>query len=115
MRSMRYRCDQSTGRCWMNEHVARLGVFDGAFSSSNRMFGFTDADGLAERNGRLLLLEVKAPSADIPTGQQVMFEKATRLLGSDFQVLVVWGRPDFVGHLEAQVWIDGTPSSRVFI
>jgi hypothetical protein len=49
----------------------------------------TDIDGLVERKGHFLLLETKAPTAQIKGGQEIMFQalRATKR----FTVLVIWG------------------------
>lgn len=61
----------------------------------------TDLDGLVERNGNLLLLEAKSPTAKIPRGQRILFD---RLVWAKcphcereikkFDVLVIWGEPN---------------------
>ncbi len=51
---MRYEC--AAGHCWLDEHVARLGEFDECFPGR---IGFTDVDGLVERNGHALVIELK--------------------------------------------------------
>ena len=106
---MRYQCDQRNGRCWQEEHVARLGTFDDAFAAGGapQRFGFTDVDGQVERNGCLLVIELKTPGAPLPAGQRIMYEQASRRIGDAYQPYVVWGAPDFSGSLMFQSWRDG--------
>ena len=114
MRTMRYQCDQARGRCWQEEHVARLGTFDAAFAAGRapRKFGFTDVDGQVERNGCLLVLELKTPGAPLPVGQRIMYEQATRRMGDAYRPYVIWGAPDFSGPLEFQTWRGGRTTGR---
>ena len=105
MRSMRFKCDaHPQGRCWLREHVARLGVFDDCFPGR---IGLTDVDGMVERHGCLLLVELKRPGATLPNGQRIVFERATRRMGSAFQPVVIWGENDFIGPLRWQRWVSG--------
>ena len=39
---------------------------------------FSDVDGIAEVNGRALVLEWKAQPTDIPTGQRIMWQRLTK-------------------------------------
>lgn len=114
MRTMRYQCDQQRGRCWLDDHVARLGTFDVAFSAGGapHRFGFTDVDGQVERNGCLLVVELKAPGAPLPVGQRIMYEQASRRIGDAYRPYVVWGAPDFSGPLEFQTWRGGRTTGR---
>ena len=114
MRTMRYQCDQQHGRCWLDDHVARLGTFDVAFAAggASRRFGFTDVDGQVERNGCLLVVELKAPGAPLPAGQRIMYEQASRRIGDAYRPYVVWGAPDFSGPLEFQTWLGGRTTRR---
>ena len=114
IRTMRYRCDQQRGRCWLDEHVARLGTLDVAFAAGGapRRFGFTDVDGQVERNGCLLVVELKAPGAPLPAGQRIMYEQASRRIGDAYRPYVVWGAPDFSGSLEYQTWLGGRTTGR---
>ena len=104
---MRYEC--AAGHCWLDEHVARLGEFDECFPGR---IGFTDVDGLVERNGHALVIELKRPGAPLPTGQRIVLERMTTRMGDDFQAIVVWGSQDWSGPLEWQRWERGRPSLR---
>ena len=98
----------------MEEHVARLGTFDQAFEVGGAppRFGFTDVDGQVERNGCLLVVELKMPGAPLPAGQRIMYEQATRRIGDAYRPYVVWGAPDFSGRLEFQTWRSGRTTGR---
>lgn len=49
-----------------------------------------DIDGCVERRGRLLMLETKAPGAEIPKGQEIMFRNLAR--SGIVSTIVLWGR-----------------------
>ena len=60
----------------------------------------TDIDGLVERKGKFLIIEAKAPSANLQVGQEITFE-ALRQTGL-FTIIVVWGETNKSSRIE--VW-----------
>jgi len=67
---MRFSCDG--GRCYLNDKVPKLGVFDDCFPGK---IGFGDVDGLIERRGNFLFIEWKEPGASLTTGQSITLKK----------------------------------------
>ena len=48
----------------------------------------TDGDGIVERNGYFLLIETKKKGANIPIGQQILFDAFVR---QGNHVMIIWG------------------------
>ncbi len=63
------------------------GFLDGCFGKTG--IRVTDIDGMVERNGRFLVIETKSNGANIPIGQQRMFQAMAD--DGKFTVIVVWG------------------------
>jgi hypothetical protein len=55
---------------------------------SNRAAVPSDLDGILERNGQFLVIECKAGSDSLSTGQRIMLEALARI--PSFTVLLVW-------------------------
>ena len=73
--------------CWIEQHAVDFREFDECFAGKIRM---TDVDGMVERNGHLLLVEWKrGETTSIPTGQEILFKKVTKL-SPGVQVFVIW-------------------------
>jgi hypothetical protein len=81
---MRFSCDG--GRCYLNDKVPKLGVFDDCFPGK---IGFGDVDGLIERRGCFLFIEWKEPGASLTTGQLITLKKLAAV--PYFTVLMVEG------------------------
>ena len=79
---MRWDC-QSDG-CFLGKKIVRLFDFDDCFGGK---IGFTDIDGLVERNGHFLFTEWKAEGEALPVGQRILFEQLTK--ASDRIIVVV--------------------------
>lgn len=62
--------------------------------------GFTDLDGITEKNGNFLVLEFKIEGAPIPKGQRILFDALAAL--PQFNVIVVWGPTDY--PKQAMIW-----------
>ena len=70
--------------------------FDGCFGDTK--ISMSDIDGVVERNGQFLVIETKSTGTPVPMGQSIMFSSFTRL--PEFRVLVVWGKPGHVTHMQ---------------
>ena len=81
---MRFSCDG--GRCYLNDKVPKLGVFDDCFPGK---IGFGDVDGLIERRGNFLFIEWKEPGASLTTGQSITLKRLAAI--PNFTVLMVEG------------------------
>ena len=96
--------DCSEKGCWRDQYLPDLTVFDDCFP---RRIGFGDVDGIVERNGRLLILELKSLGQPLTDGQRIMHERLSQSLGEAYQAVVIWGAPDFTRPLKMQMWIKG--------
>jgi len=63
-------------------------ILDGCFGDSK--ISVSDIDGFVERNGKILILETKAPGVKIPTGQNIAFNSFVR---QGITVFLIWGYP----------------------
>lgn len=81
---MRFSCDG--GRCYLNDKVPKLGVFDDCFPGK---IGFGDVDGLVERRGNFLVVEWKEPGGSLTMGQLITFKHLSSV--PTVTVLVVEG------------------------
>jgi hypothetical protein len=63
------------------------GILNGCFGDT--MIKPTDVDGEVERHGLFLRFETKAPGANIPVGQDIMFRRLAKT--GIFTVFVIWG------------------------
>jgi len=66
------------------------GILDGCFGETK--IKPTDIDGFVERKGNFLWLETKALGAQIPYGQQLVFDALIKI--DCFTVMVIWGNTD---------------------
>lgn len=73
------------------------GFLDDCFGSTG--IRVSDLDGIVERNDWHLVLEGKGPGVPVKRGQRRMFASLVR---KGFTVVVIWGRPSTVEHM--QVW-----------
>lgn len=65
-------------------------IFNGIFS--NKKIRITDGDGMVERAGNLLILEVKSPGKEIPLGQAIMYSNLSK--AGTAAIIVLWGKDD---------------------
>lgn len=63
------------------------GILNGCFG--NTRIRLSDLDGIAERNGKFLVVEAKSPGKEIPMGQMIMYKHLVDL--GCFTVILVWG------------------------
>lgn len=85
IREMAWDChtDPKTGEsrpgvnCYLKKRVLRFSLLNEALPDG---MGFTDGDGLVERNGHLLLLEWKDPTCPLKLskGQYLLYKRGTR-------------------------------------
>jgi len=86
-RTFRWNCKMDG--CFREKKCPDLTVFDDCFPNKNSL---GDVDGINETNGKGLLLEWKTSSANIPTGQRIMYQKLTKT--GILSVLVVLGNAE---------------------
>ena len=98
---MRWNCSPDRDGCYRERGQPDLTVLDECFPGRIAM---TDVDGLVEINGRFLFIEWKRRD-DVPTGQQIMFERMTR--HPEFTVLVIVGDPATMAVKRYDVFRDG--------
>lgn len=72
--------DNTPDWAWLN------GVF------TNKRIKVTDGDGMVERAGNLLILEVKSPGKELPLGQAIMYSNLSK--AGTATVIVLWGKND---------------------
>jgi len=72
---------------WYKEQLWDWGFLDDCFKPTK--IKVTDIDGFVERNGLFLVIETKSHDANIPFGQQIMFENMIKT--GLFTVLIIWG------------------------
>jgi len=68
-----WECDNGAN-CFAESRLLRFEHVNDVFPGS---IGMTDIDGLVEVRGALCIVEFKAPGADLPTGQRILFERFT--------------------------------------
>ena len=61
--------------CYMEQILPNWAVFNECFLPTK--IKITDIDGVVERNGSFLFIEVKQNTKNIPIGQRILFEKLT--------------------------------------
>lgn len=69
-------------------NIVDWSTFNGIFSNKKIRIG--DGDGMVERCGHLLLIEVKSPGKEIPLGQSIMFRNLSQ--AGTATCIVLWGR-----------------------
>ena len=78
-------------------------ILDGCFGVSK--ISPTDIDGFVERNGRFLVIETKAPTAEVEQGQEIVFRELVKT--GKFTVFVVWGKPGQPERMRIiSIWAD---------
>lgn len=85
--NLRYQCDTTCGKCYVEEHMPDWSFLNGCFPRGIRV---SDVDGFCEINGYVSFYEWKAPGAPMPFGQRRAYERMTRDAPRQ-QVLVVYG------------------------
>ena len=63
--------------CYIEEILPNWAIFNESFKPTK--IKITDIDGVVERNGWFLFIEVKQNTKDIPIGQRILFEKLTEI------------------------------------
>ena len=61
--------------CYIDHILPNWAIFNECFKPTK--IKITDIDGVVERNGWFLFIEVKQNTKDIPMGQRILFEKLT--------------------------------------
>ena len=74
MRNLRWDCEQGEN-CYIEQILPNWAVFNECFAGTR--IRITDVDGVVERNGKFLFIEVKQNTKTILTGQKILFEKLT--------------------------------------
>lgn len=72
------------------ENTPDWSIFNGIFT--NKKIRITDGDGMVERAGNLLILEVKSPGKELPLGQAIMYSNLSK--AGTATVIVLWGEDD---------------------
>jgi len=99
--TIRHNCE--THGCYIKKMTPNWGFLDSSFS---KRITVGDIDGIVEANGKLLILEWKTSGAEIPLGQQIMFEKVTPISGI-VTVIVIWGDPEETTVSGYQLFFNG--------
>lgn len=73
MRNLRWNCQEGK-KCYIEQVLPNWSIFNECFRPTK--IRVTDVDGLVERNGQFLFIEVKQRKS-IPQGQQILFKKLT--------------------------------------
>ena len=66
---------QNGQNCYKEQVLPNWAIFNECFRPTK--IKFTDMDGVVERNGQFLFVEVKQNTKSIPIGQRILFEKLT--------------------------------------
>lgn len=84
MRNLRWNCEEGK-KCYIEQVLPNWAVFNESFTPTR--IKVSDIDGVVERNGQFLFIEVKQ-NKFIPTGQEILFKNLTRN-ASHISVLVL--------------------------
>jgi len=96
------RWDCNTSGCFNQKKRPKIEVFSECFPGR---INFGDVDAIVEIGGQFLLLEWKEFTAELPTGQRIMYR---RLTGDEhFVVLVVVGDAETMAVEGIQAWEKG--------
>lgn len=68
-------CEED-GKCYIRNALTDWAIFNECFSPTRIMI--SDIDGVVERYGQFLFIEVKQNKKSIPAGQKILFENLTR-------------------------------------
>lgn len=96
---LRWNCEKDG--CFNKVRRPKIEEFAECFPGS---IALTDVDGVVEINGKLLFLEWKTSSHEIPTGQAILFERLFDKEKYDALVLVVDGDASTMEVRSYQFW-----------
>jgi len=104
--TIRHNCE--THGCYIKKMTPNWGFLDSSFSGKITV---GDIDGIVEANGKLLVLEWKTTGACIPSGQEIMFVKATNC--GKITVIVIWGDPEETTVSHSQSFVKGIQNKKI--